>query len=125
MSPSFSEHGYPHASPPVTEPAQGSPRAIRGKLTTKFIPMPNHFANPPRNDALKMRKAVASKITAQTERLTREELQGQIRVRPCGSVGQWCLPESVRGEACSCQDSREGGVQTSVALASTVLLGHL
>ena len=38
---------------------------------------------------------------------------------------QWCLPESVRGEACSCQDSREGGFHTSVALASTVLFGHL
>src|ERR1700677_1437712 len=36
---------------------------------------------------------------------------------------QWCLPESVRGEACACKNSREGGVQTSVALASTVLLG--
>src|SRR5476649_1205669 len=30
VNPSFSEHGYPHASPPVTEPAQGAPRAIRG-----------------------------------------------------------------------------------------------
>src|ERR1700733_2204769 len=29
VNPSFSEHGYPHASPPVTEPAQGTPRAIR------------------------------------------------------------------------------------------------
>ena len=29
VNPSFSEHGYPHASPPVTEPAQGAPRAIR------------------------------------------------------------------------------------------------
>src|SRR5471032_2834913 len=36
---------------------------------------------------------------------------------------QACLPESVRGEACVCKNSREGGVQTSVALASTVLLG--
>ena len=36
---------------------------------------------------------------------------------------QSCLPESVRGEACACKNSREGGVQTSVALASTVLLG--
>src|SRR5471030_2987114 len=36
---------------------------------------------------------------------------------------QLCLPESVRGEACACKNSREGGVQTSVALASTVLLG--
>src|SRR5476651_2215869 len=31
VKPSFSEHGYPHASPPVTEPAQGAPRAIRGQ----------------------------------------------------------------------------------------------
>jgi hypothetical protein len=29
VKPSFSEHGYPHASPPVTEPAQGASRAIR------------------------------------------------------------------------------------------------
>ena len=36
---------------------------------------------------------------------------------------QQCLPESVRGEACACKNSREGGVHTSVALASTVLLG--
>ena len=36
---------------------------------------------------------------------------------------RWCLPESVRGEACACKNSREGGVQTSVVLASTVLLG--
>src|SRR5471032_78950 len=36
---------------------------------------------------------------------------------------QLCLPESVRGEACACKNSREGGVQTSVALTSTVLLG--
>src|SRR5471032_1070427 len=35
---------------------------------------------------------------------------------------QWCLPESVRGEACACKNSREGGVHTSVVLASTVLL---
>src|SRR5471030_1683521 len=47
----------------------------------------------------------------------------QLRVRPCGSLGSWCLPESVRGEACACKNSREGGVQTSVVLASTVLLG--
>ena len=37
--------------------------------------------------------------------------------------GRWCLPESVRGEACACKNSREGGVHTSVVLASTVLLG--
>src|SRR6266702_6298442 len=37
--------------------------------------------------------------------------------------GPGFLPESVGGEACSCQDSREGGVQTSVSLARTVLSG--
>src|SRR5471030_2096470 len=42
---------------------------------------------------------------------------------PCGFLWHSCLPESVRGEACACKNSREGGVQTSVALASTVLLG--
>ena len=57
-------------------------------------------ANPPRHEAVKTRDAA-------------------------GVPWQWCLPESVRGEACSCQDSREGGVQTSFVLASTVLLGHL
>src|SRR5471030_2506016 len=36
---------------------------------------------------------------------------------------QACLPESVRGEACACKNSREGGFHTSVVLASTVLLG--
>ncbi|HMC47873.1 MAG TPA: hypothetical protein VKJ77_21330, partial [Caballeronia sp.] len=34
-----------------------------------------------------------------------------------------CLPESVRGEACACKNSREGGFHKSVVLASTVLLG--
>src|SRR5476651_219177 len=36
VNPSFSEHGYPHASPPVTEPAKGSPRAIRGQTTHRI-----------------------------------------------------------------------------------------
>src|SRR5476649_1140497 len=36
VNPSFSEHGYPHASPPVTEPAQGAPRAIRGQTTDRI-----------------------------------------------------------------------------------------
>src|ERR1700683_1158153 len=45
VNPSFSEHGYPHASPPVTEPAQGAPRAIREKPSTKFVRMSNHVAN--------------------------------------------------------------------------------
>ena len=47
-----------------------------------------------------------------------------MRVMPCGVPWQWCLPESVGGEACSCKDSREGGVHTFVALASSVLLGY-
>src|SRR5476651_1356142 len=51
VKPSFSEHGYPHASPPVTEPAQGSPRAIRGQPPTEFVRTSNHVANPPRNAA--------------------------------------------------------------------------
>jgi hypothetical protein len=46
------------------------------------------------------------------------------RVRPCCFLGGECLPESVRGEACACKNSREGGVHTSVVLASTVLLGY-
>ena len=49
VKPSFSEHRYPHASPPVTEPAQGAPRAIRGQPTTKFVCIPNHVANPTKN----------------------------------------------------------------------------
>src|SRR5476651_2808942 len=51
------------------------------------------------------------------------ETQSSIGVRPCGFPWQACLPESVRGEACACKNSREGGVHTSVVLASTVLLG--
>src|SRR5476651_1247342 len=42
---------------------------------------------------------------------------------PCGFPWQSFLPESVRGEACACKNSREGGFHTSVVLASTVLLG--
>src|SRR5471032_2244917 len=34
------------------------------------------------------------------------------------------LPESTGGEAWGCKNSREGGVQVSVALASTVLRGN-
>src|SRR5476651_2011020 len=51
VKPSFSEHGYPHASPPVTEPAQGAPRAIRVKSSSELVRIPNHVANPPRNAA--------------------------------------------------------------------------
>src|SRR5471032_1380294 len=35
-----------------------------------------------------------------------------------------CLPESTGGEAWGCKDSREGGLQRSVVLASTVLRGN-
>jgi hypothetical protein len=99
VNPSPSEHPYPHASPPVTEPAQGAPRAIRGQPPIKRVRTPNRFANPPRNDAAKMRETVRT-------------------------PWQWCLPESTGGEACSCKDSREGGVHTFFALANTVLLGY-
>ncbi len=34
------------------------------------------------------------------------------------------LPENTGGEAWGCQDSREGGFQVSVVLASTVLRGN-
>src|SRR5471032_3616126 len=43
---------------------------------------------------------------------------------PCWWPEKSCLPESTGGEACACKDSREGGFHTSVALASTVLLGY-
>ena len=52
VKPSFSEHRYPHASPPVTEPANGAPRAIRGQPSFEFVRTPNHVANPPRNKVL-------------------------------------------------------------------------
>ena len=52
VNPSFSEHRYPHASPPVTESAQGTPRAIRGQPSSKFVRTSNHVANPPRNKVL-------------------------------------------------------------------------
>src|SRR5471030_3226177 len=50
VNPSFSEHGYPHASPPVTEPAQGAPRAIREKPASILVRMPNHVGNPSWNE---------------------------------------------------------------------------
>jgi hypothetical protein len=58
VKPSFSEHGYPHASPPVIEPAQGTPRAIRVNPSIKFVRSTNHVANPPGNEAPKMRETV-------------------------------------------------------------------
>src|SRR5471032_2175497 len=51
VNPYFSEHGYTHASPPVTEPAQGAPRAIREQQPTEFVRTSNHVANPPQNAA--------------------------------------------------------------------------
>ncbi len=38
--------------------------------------------------------------------------------------GSLILPESTGGEAWGCRDSREGGVQVLVVLASTVLRGN-
>src|SRR5471032_2299672 len=39
VKPSFSEHSFPHASPPVTEPAHGAPRAIRGQPSSNISPI--------------------------------------------------------------------------------------
>jgi hypothetical protein len=73
-----------------------------------------------------MREAVPTKTTGPSEQLTYEESQQQISVMPAVRVPwQMCMPEITGGEACSCQDSREGGFQPSLALASTVLLGYL
>ncbi|SOE60953.1 hypothetical protein SAMN05414139_01814 [Burkholderia sp. D7] len=58
VKPSFSEHGYPHASPRVIEPAQGTFRAIRGQPPTNYVRTSNHVANPPRNEAVNAREAV-------------------------------------------------------------------
>ena len=63
------------------------------------------------------------KLAAWIEQPPHEEMRRRIRVRPRAFSWQGCLPESVRGEACACKNSREGGVHTSAALASTVLLG--
>ena len=130
MNPSFSEHGYPHASPPVTEPAQGAPCAIREQPPTEFVRTSNHVANPPRNEAARWVRpypknsgadqAIKQSSNQAINRPTDEALKAREAVRVSW---QACLPESVRGEACACKNSREGGVHTSVALASTVLLG--
>ena len=58
VNPSFSEHRYPHASPPVIEPAQGSPRAIRGQPSTEFVHTSNPVDNPPGKKAAEMHKAL-------------------------------------------------------------------
>jgi hypothetical protein len=74
VKPSFSEHGYPHASPPVIEPAQGAPRAIRGKPTIKFVRTKNHDANPPRNKPTEIREAVPHEFHA-TDQPTHQKLK--------------------------------------------------
>ena len=95
LKPSFSEHRYPHASPPVTEPAQGAPRAIRGQPSTKFVRMPNHVANPPRNEAARCVRPKPHEMSAQTEQLSHEEPQRQIRVSPCGFLGNGACPRAL------------------------------
>ena len=75
-----------------------------------------------KNEAANMRKFVGHKqrrfCSANPAKNEATNTRRAVRV-----PWQGCLPESVRGEACSCQDSREGGVHTSVVLASTVLWG--
>ena len=124
LNPSFSEHGYPHASPPVTEPAQGSPRAIREQPSTEFVHTSNHVDNPPGKKASEMHKAVTHENNRAAHAVNPPRNEAAKMREAVLTVGCWCLPETTGGEACSCQDSREGGVQTSSALASTVLLGH-
>ena len=77
-----------------------------------------------RNEAANMRPALwpTSSVDYSANPAKNESANAREAVQ---ARWQWCLPESVRGEACSCQDSREGGFHTSSALASTVLLGHL
>src|SRR5471030_269359 len=70
VNPSFSEHGYPHASPPVTEPAKGAPRAIRGQPSTKFVRTTNHTANPPRNKAPNICEASTDEMTVRPAQST-------------------------------------------------------
>ena len=49
---------------------------------------------------------------------------GNKTVRPYWTTDTPNLPESTGGEAWGCRDSREGGFQLSVVLASTVLRGN-
>ncbi len=72
-----------------------------------------------------MCEAVPKKIAAPIKQLSDQAVKQKRQVMPWWFLGNWCLPESTGGEACLCQNSREGGFQTSVVLASTVLLGHL
>ena len=69
VKPSFSEHRYPHASPPVIEPAQGSPRAIR--------------VQPPQE------------ITSQSTQPTHQEMRQPAHVRPSWSGGHGACPRAL------------------------------
>jgi hypothetical protein len=124
VNPSFSEHPYPHASPPVTEPAQGAPRAIRGQPSSEFVRMPNYFGNPPGNSAAKIREALTPENNSANRATNPRRTTAANTRETVQDPWQSCLPESTGGEACSCRYSREGGVQTSSVLASTVLFGY-
>ena len=64
VKPSFSVHRYPHASPLVTEPAQGTPRAIREEPSSGFVRTSNHYARP---------RAVANSDKERIQHITRED----------------------------------------------------
>ena len=90
--------------------------------------MTNHIANPLSNQAVEIREAVTheNKRANHADQAVNPPRNEAAYMREAGHVPwQGCLPESTGGEARLCQDSREGGFHTSVALASTVLLGHL
>ena len=70
----------PHASPPVTEPAQGTPRAIRGQPSTEFGRTPNHVANPPRNKVAKMREGVTEE-NSRTDHATNPPKNEAVNMR--------------------------------------------
>jgi hypothetical protein len=124
VNPSFSEHGYPHASPPVTEPAQGAPRAIRGHPPTKSV-RPAQARSQPTSKRGREDAWGPTSENSRSDRAANPARTEAANTREAVCVcWQWCLPESVGGEACACKNSREGGVQPSVALASTVLLGY-
>ena len=104
----------PHASPPVTEPAQGAPRAIRVEPSTEFVRMPNHArkttrgTRPPKcvrpyptkmtashqldsqkTEAANTHQAVIREAeprisAAQATQPSFKEMEPEKRVRPCG-----------------------------------------
>jgi hypothetical protein len=117
LKPSFSEHRYPHASPPVTEPANGAFRAIREDPPQKYAHSPLNY---PTNGQPAMQPT-----TGNQEPRTRNQELGKVTllrkawehkcVRLCGLVGRMILPESVGGEACSCRGpEKEGFTNRSV-----------